>query len=69
MTCCVEDITFAGLLCTGGNPKTLRDDQWIELTAKVAIKHNRVYNKKGPVLNVIDIQPGTAPAEEVATFY
>lgn len=69
MTCCVEDITFAGLLCTGGNPKTLRDDQWIELTAKVAIKHNRVYNKKGPVLNVIDIQPGAAPAEEVATFY
>ena len=46
MTCCVEDITFAGLLATGYDTKNLQDQQWVELTAKVAIKHNRVYNKK-----------------------
>ena len=69
MTCCVEDITFAGLLCTGYDPKQLRDNQWIELTAKVAIKHNRVYNKKGPVLTVQSVGPGTPPEQEVATFY
>ena len=69
MTCCVEDITFAGLLCTGYDPKQLSDNQWIELTAKVAIKHNRVYNKKGPVLTVQSVAPGTPPEQEVATFY
>lgn len=69
MTCCVEDITFAGLLCTGYDPKQLKDNQWIELTAKVAIKNNRVYNKKGPVLMAQSVAPGTPPAQDVATFY
>lgn len=69
MTCCVEDIQFAGLLATGFDTKQLTDNQWVDLTAKVAIKSNRVYNKKGPVLTVVALQPGTAPADEVATFY
>ena len=41
----------------------------MELTAKVAIKHNRVYNKKGPILNVLSLTPGTPPEQDVATFY
>ena len=65
MTCCVE----AGLLATGYDTKNLQDQQWVELTAKVAIKHNRVYNKKGPVLHVLSLTPGTAPEQDVATFY
>ena len=69
MTCCVDDITFAGMLCTGYDPKQLEDNQWIELTAKISIKHNKVYNKKGPVLGVLSIEPGTPPQQEVATFY
>lgn len=69
MTCCVDDITFAGMLCTGYDPKQLEDNQWIELTAKISIKHNRVYNKKGPVLGVISVEPGTPPEQDVATFY
>ena len=69
MTCCVDDITFAGMLCTGYDPKQLEDNQWIELTAKISIKHNKVYNKKGPVLGVLSVEPGTPPAQEVATFY
>lgn len=69
MTCCVEDIQFAGLLATGFDTKKLTDDQWVDLTAKVAIKHNRVYNKKGPVLTVVDLRPGAAPEDDVATFY
>jgi len=69
MTCCIEDITFAGLLCTGYDVKNLQDGQWIQLTAKVTVKHNRVYNKKGPMLNVQSIEPGVAPEDDVATFY
>lgn len=69
MTCCVEDITFAGLLATGYDTKELKDQQWVEITAKVSIKHNRVYNKKGPVLNILSLTPGTPPEQDVATFY
>ena len=69
MTCCVEDISFAGLLATGYDTKQLQNQEWVELTAKVAIKHNRVYNKKGPILNVLSLTPGTPPEQDVATFY
>lgn len=68
MTCCVEDITFAGLLCTGYDTKQLKDNQWVQLTAKIAIKNNRVYNKKGPVLTVQSIKTDVPAVEEVATF-
>ena len=71
MTCCVEDIAFAGLLATGYDTKALKNEQWAEITAKVAIKNTKVYNKKGPVLTVTALEPGTPPHpnEEVATFY
>lgn len=69
MTCCVEDITFAGLLATGYDTQDLKDQQWVDITAKVSIKNNRVYNKKGPVLNVLSLTPGTPPEQDVATFY
>lgn len=69
MTCCIEDITFAGLLCTGYDTKQLKDNQWVQLTAKIAIKNNRVYNKKGPVLTVQSIRTDVPAVEEVATFY
>ena len=69
MTCCVEDITFAGLLCTGYDPKKLQDDQWVEVTAKIAIKNSKIYDKKGPVLGILSLEPGTPPEQTVATFY
>lgn len=69
MTCCIEDITFAGLLCTGCDTKQLKDNQWVQLTAKIAIKNNRVYNKKGPVLTVQSVRTDVPAVEEVATFY
>lgn len=69
MTCCVDDISFAGMVCTGYDVDKLKDDQWVEVTAKIAIKHNRVYNKKGPVLGVVSLEAGTPPEQTVATFY
>ena len=69
MTCCVEDITFAGLLCTGYDTKTIHDGQWLQVTAKIAIKNNRVYNKKGPVLMVQSLRTDIPAVEDVATFY
>ncbi len=69
MTCCVDDITFAGMVCTGYDVDKLKDDQWVEITAKISIKHNRVYNKKGPVLGVVSLEAGTPPEQPVATLY
>lgn len=69
MTCCVEDIQFAGLVCQWDKADTVKDDTWIILTARMNFKFNRAYSKKGPVLTYIDSTPCDAPEQPVATFY
>ncbi|MBO5555859.1 MAG: GTPase [Oscillospiraceae bacterium] len=69
MTCCVEDIQFAGLVCQWEKANTVRDDSWMILTAKINFKFNRAYGKKGPVLTYLESEPCAAPAQDVATFY
>lgn len=69
MTCCVEDIQFAGLVCQWEKADTIKDDTWIILTARINFKFNRAYSKKGPVLTYIDSTPCDAPEQPVATFY
>ena len=69
MTCCVNDIQFAGLVCQWKNADSIVDDTWMVLTAKLNFKFNRAYGKKGPVLSFVEPRPCAAPAQEVATFY
>ncbi|MEA5151691.1 MAG: hypothetical protein VB039_03695 [Oscillospiraceae bacterium] len=69
MTCCVQDIQFAALVCQWEQAETVKDDTWMLLTAKVSFKFHRAYGKKGPVLTYIASAPCDAPAQDVATFY
>lgn len=69
MTCCVEDIKFAGLACNWDDAKTVKDDTWMILTARVNIKFHRAYAHKGPVLTYVSGEPCEAPEQPVATFY
>ena len=68
MTCCVEDITYSGVICKSETPVSLQVGDWIMLTAKISIEFNKMYKGKGPVLKVIDIAKTTAPEQPVATF-
>ena len=69
MTCCVEDIQFAGFACQWDNADTIKDDSWMILTAKVNFKFSRAYGRKGPVLTYLESEYCDAPAQPVATFY
>ena len=69
MTCCVEDIQFAGLVCQWEGADTVQDDSWMILTAKINFKFNRAYGKKGPVLTYVDSVLCQAPEQAVAPFY
>lgn len=69
MTCCVEDIQFAALVCQWDKADTVQDDTWMILTAKINFKFHRAYSKKGPVLIYISSEPCPAPEQTVATFY
>ena len=69
MTCCVEDIQFAALICQWDKADTVRNDSWMILTARLNYKFNRAYGKRGPVLTCLECTPCDPPAQDVATFY
>lgn len=69
MTCCVEDIQFAGLLTLCDADKMPENGKWYTMRLSVAYKWHKLYGRKGPVLTLETIEPAEAPAQPVATFY
>ncbi len=69
MTCCADDIRFAGLVCEWDDADRLKTRDWVELTATIVIRDHPCYGRTGPVLTGITVQPCAAPENEVATFY
>ena len=69
MTCCVEDIQFAAMVCLWDDAESIKDDTWMLLTARVNFKFNSAYHRRGPVFSYVDSEPCETPNPEVATFY
>ena len=69
MTCCVDDIRFAGLVCEWGSVADLVSRDWVSVTAKISIRKHECYGRIGPVLTGIHVAKTSAPEEEVASFY
>lgn len=68
MTCCVEDITYGGVICKANQNYGLNTGDWATVTAKISIEYNKIYKSKGPVLKVISVEPATEPEQAVVTF-
>ncbi len=68
MTCCVQDIEFVGFPCMYDNAKSLKQRDWIRVTAKVNYKFHNAYRGKGPVLTAISVEPAEKPLNDVVTF-
>ena len=69
MTCCVEDIQFAALVCNWDKADSVTDEGWMILTAKINFKFSMAYGRKGPVLTYISHEDCEPPEQAVATFY
>ncbi len=68
MTCCADDITFAGFLLEGDVEK-IENRDWILVTATVKVEYSKIYGQKGPVLHLISAEKCQPPLSEVTTFY
>lgn len=68
MTCCVEDITFLGMMCKTGMENTPEHRSWIDLTARIKVEFAREYKGKGPVLYPIEMKPAEKPQDELVYF-
>ena len=68
MTCCVEDITYGGVICKSDKDLQLAQGSWVNVTADISIEYNKIYKRKGPVLKVISVTPAVQPEQPVVTF-
>lgn len=69
MTCCVEDIQFAGLVCKWKNAAhVLEHGGWVTVTAEVKVEFDETYGEIGPVLYCTKVEEATEADPEVAQF-
>lgn len=69
MTCCQDDIAYGGLICDWKGAKTLKQRDWVMLTARLTVEYHKAYRKKGPVLKAVKVEHAEAPEQQVATFF
>ncbi|MBQ1471665.1 GTP-binding protein [Eubacterium sp. AB3007] len=71
MTCCVEDIQFAGLVARWTEEAAaFENGQWVEIYADIKVEEDPVYAEEGPgpVLYCTAVNPCEPAVPEVATF-
>lgn len=69
MTCCADDIRFAGLACDWAGTDTLKSRDWVTVTATIQVREHPCYGRIGPVLAATGVDKTNPPENEVATFY
>jgi len=69
MTCCVDDITYQGMITILPDGVKLNNRDWVTITAVLTNEYHKMYRSKGPVLTVKEIEHSEKPEQEVATFY
>ena len=69
MTCCADDIQYAGFIAeTEGKCTILQTGDWLNVTATIMFEKHKAYRGVGPVLKVKDYAKTTEPEEKVVTF-
>ena len=69
MTCCVEDIQFAGLVCVWKDAaQKLTHGGWVTITAQIKWQYDEMYGEAGPVLYCSRVEEAEEADPEVAQF-
>ena len=68
MTCCADDMAFLGYACEYASAESLKQKEWVKVTATVSKEYWKDYNGEGPVLHAISVEKTKAPKEEIISF-
>ena len=68
MTCCAEDMQFLGFACEYDKVDSLKEKEWVLVTAKVVKQYVAEYQGEGPVLVATSVEKTTAPENTVIDF-
>ena len=69
MTCCVDDIQYAGLISIFSTNTSLKDEEWVTVKGTIKIEKHKLYRTQGPVIYVESTEFAVPPKQVVATFY
>lgn len=68
MTCCADDMAFLGYVCEYDKVESLKEKEWIKVTAVVGKGYWPDYDGEGPILQVTKIEPTGVPKMEIINF-
>lgn len=68
MTCCAEDMAFLGFACEYDKAASLKEKQWVKVTATASWEYWSDYEGEGPVLHAVSVEMAKAPKKEVIDF-
>lgn len=68
MTCCAEDMAFLGYACEYADTDSLRQKEWVKVTATVSREYWEDYKGEGPILHAVSVEKTKAPREEIISF-
>lgn len=68
MTCCAEDMAFLGYACEYDGVDSLRQKEWVKVTATVSKEYWEDYNGEGPMLHALSVEKTKAPKEAIISF-
>jgi putative membrane protein len=64
MVCCEADTTFLGILMRGPQVNDMETGDWFQISGRVSVEPNPLYDEPGPVLDILDLQPAQAPTPQ-----
>lgn len=68
MTCCADDMAFLGYACEFAGAATLKQKEWVKVTATVTKQYWEDYQGEGPVLHAVSVEKTKAPKDPVISF-
>ncbi len=68
MTCCADDMAFLGYACQYDGARSLKQKEWVRVTATVSREYWKDYSGEGPMLHAISVVKAKAPKEEIISF-
>lgn len=68
MTCCADDMAFLGYACKYDGADSLRQKDWVKVTAVVRKEYWEDYKGEGPMLYAVSVEKTKAPKEAVISF-
>ena len=65
MTCCADDVRFYGCACRADKKINISQRGWVKVRARLEYEAPSQYDRKEPVLHLLEMEAAEKPEQEV----